>query len=578
MSLLDWIVLGSTLAFIVGYGTWKTRGSKNMESYLRGGNNSSWWTICLSIMATQASAITFLSTPGQAFEDGMGFVQFYFGLPIAMVIISITAVPIFYHLKVYTAYEYLENRFDLKTRSLAAFLFLVQRGLAAGITIYAPAIILSTILGWNLNLLVIIIGALVTIYTVAGGTKAVNVTQKQQMAVMMGGMLVAGIIVIRLLPDNISFGEAVQVAGKMGKMEVVDFDLSFTKRYTFWSGITGGLFLMLSYFGTDQSQVARYLTGRSIAESRTGLLFNGLLKIPMQFFILFIGILVFIFYQFNKPPVFFNEVEVHKLKQSAYATQYQALEQKHTHVFNNKQQEIDNLVFALREGNETHIAQSKKILQQHDAEIKNIRKEFKRLVAESAPGRNIKDPEKEVKDTDYVFISFVMKHLPKGIVGLLIAVILCAAMSSTASELNALASTTVVDIYKRSLQTAGTERHYVRASRAFTFGWGALAIFFATVASMLDNLIQAVNLLGSLFYGAILGIFLVAFYIRFIGANAVFFAALLAESIVLALYFMGKAGWFGFEISFLWFNVIGCMLVVLFGYLLQFAMASNSSK
>ncbi|MGZ5242942.1 MAG: sodium:solute symporter family transporter [Bacteroidia bacterium] len=562
MSLLDWIVLGGTLAFIVGYGTWKTRGSRDMEAYLRGDNTSSWWTICLSIMATQASAITFLSTPGQAFEDGMGFVQFYFGLPIAMVIISITAVPIFYRLKVFTAYEFLENRFDLKTRSLAAFLFLVQRGLAAGITIYAPAIILSSILGWNLNYMVIIIGSLVTIYTVAGGSKAVSVTQKQQMAVMMGGMLIAGIIVWQLLPDDISFGEAIQVAGKMDKMNVVNFNLDLETRYTFWSGITGGLFLALSYFGTDQSQVARYLTGSSIAESRTGLLFNGLLKIPMQFFILFIGVLVFVFYQFNKPPVFFNSVETQKLQTSAYAPQYKQLEEKHEQVFNRKQQEVNKLITALRAEDETHIAQSRKILQQQEAELKNIRTEVKSLITKN-------DPAAETKDTDYVFISFVMKYLPQGIVGLLIAVILSAAMSSTSSELNALASTTVVDIYKRSIHSGGSEKHYVNASKGFTLAWGALAIFFATVASMLDNLIQAVNLLGSLFYGTILGIFLVAFYIKFIKANAVFIAALLAETVVLALYFLGSYGYLGFEISFLWFNVIGCVLVVWFGLILQ---------
>lgn len=555
MSVLDWIVLSGTLLFIVVYGIWKTRGSRNMESYLRGDNSMSWWTICLSIMATQASAITFLSTPGQAFEDGMRFVQFYFGLPIAMVIISITAVPIFYRLKVYTAYEFLENRFDLKTRSLAAFLFLVQRGLAAGITIYAPAIILSSILGWSLNYTIIVIGAVVTLYTVSGGTKAVSVTQKAQMAVMMGGMLVAGIIVWRLLPEDVSFGEAVQVAGKMGKMNVVDFSFNWNDRYNFWSGITGGLFLALSYFGTDQSQVARYLTGRSIAESRTGLLFNGLLKIPMQFFILFIGVLVFVFYQFNKPPVFFNQVETNKLHNSQYAPQMQELENKHSQLFNEKQSEVQNMLQAMRSENEPAIETSKQNLQQKEQEIKNIREDVKKLIKTNNPAA-------EVKDTDYVFLSFVMKYLPYGIVGLLIAVILCAAMSSTSSELNALASTTVVDIYKRSIHSGGSDIHYVKASRWLTIGWGALAITFATIASLLENLIQAVNILGSLFYGTILGIFLVAFYLKYIKGNAVFTAALIAESVVLILFFTS-------DIGFLWFNVIGCALVVIFGYILQ---------
>lgn len=569
MSTLDWIVLGGTLAFIVGYGTWKTRGSRDMEAYLRGDNSNSWWTICLSIMATQASAITFLSTPGQAFEDGMGFVQFYFGLPLAMVIISITAVPIFYRLKVYTAYEYLESRFDLKTRSLAAFLFLVQRGLAAGITIYAPAIILSSILGWNLTFTVIVIGSLVTVYTVAGGSKAVSVTQKQQMTVMMGGMLVAGIIVWRLLPDDISFGEAIQVAGNMGKMNVVNFKFDPETRYTFWSGITGGLFLALSYFGTDQSQVARYLTGRSIAESRTGLLFNGLLKIPMQFFILFIGVLVFVFYQFNKPPVYFNEVQRSELANSAYAPQLQKLEEQHAVVFQQKQDDIKQLISGLRSEDESQISTAKQNLNNKESQIKNIRTEVKSLITKNNPGA-------EAKDTDYVFITFVMKYLPQGVIGLLIASILCAGMSSTSSELNALASTTVVDIYKRSVYASGTEKHYVNASKGFTLAWGALAILFATVASMLDNLIQAVNLLGSLFYGTILGIFLVAFYIKFIRANAVFIAALLAESVVLTLYALGTYGYMKYEISYLWFNVIGCVLVVWFGLILQMFMPKQS--
>lgn len=563
MSVLDWIVLSGTLLFIVVYGMWKTRGSRDMESYLRGDNSMSWWTICLSIMATQASAITFLSTPGQAFEDGMRFVQFYFGLPIAMVIISITAVPIFYRLKVYTAYEFLENRFDLKTRSLAAFLFLVQRGLAAGITIYAPAIILSSILGWSLNYTIIVIGAIVTLYTFAGGTKAVSVTQKAQMAVMMGGMLIAGIIVWRLLPQDVSFGEAVQVAGKMGRMNVVDFSFKLNDRYNFWSGITGGLFLALSYFGTDQSQVARYLTGRSIAESRTGLLFNGLLKIPMQFFILFIGVLVFVFYQFNKPPVFFNQVETNKLHNSQYAPQMQALEEEHAKMFYEKQLEVKNLLQAMRADNEPAMESSRQVLKQKEAQIKEIRNKVKDLIKTN-------NPDAEVKDTDYVFLTFVMKYLPQGIVGLLIAVILCAAMSSTSSELNALASTTVIDIYKRSVYTSGTDSHYVAASRWLTIAWGAIAITFATLASLLENLIQAVNILGSLFYGTILGIFLVAFYIKYIKGHAVFIGALLAESVVLFLFFTT-------DIGFLWYNVIGCALVVVFGYILQ-PLFRNSNK
>jgi solute:Na+ symporter, SSS family len=564
MRLLDWIVLLGTLGFIVSYGVWKTRGSKDIEGYLKGDNSMKWWTIGLSIMATQASAITFLSTPGQAYEDGMRFVQFYFGLPIAMVIISITVIPIFYRLKVYTAYEYLESRFDLKTRSLAALLFLIQRGLAAGITIYAPAIILSTILGWNLTATNMLIGILVIIYTVSGGTKAVSVTQKQQMAVMMGGMLVAGFMVVRYLPESVSFGDAVAVAGKMGKMNAVDFSFDWDDRYNFWSGMTGGLFLALSYFGTDQSQVARYLGGKSVGESRLGLLFNGLLKIPMQFIILFIGVMVFVFYQFNQPPLFFNEAAKDKVYATNFAPEMEALEEQHTALFNQKQAAVHGLVAALRTDDETAIAAAQAEVQGITDASKAVRTEVKSLIAKATP-------EAETKDTDYVFISFVMKYLPTGLVGLLLAVIFSAAMSSTASELNALASTTVVDIYKRSIKKEKDSFHYLRASRVFTAAWGTLAIIFATYASLLDNLIQAVNIIGSIFYGTILGIFLVAFYVKYIKGHAVFIAALMAEAVVLYCHFYT-------DIAFLWFNVIGCVAVVVFGAILQFFIGQKDER
>ncbi|MHC2991844.1 sodium:solute symporter [Pontibacter sp. HJ8] len=559
MRLLDWIVLLGTLGFIVSYGVWKTRGSKDIEGYLKGDNSMKWWTIGLSIMATQASAITFLSTPGQAYEDGMRFVQFYFGLPIAMVIISVTIIPIFYRLKVYTAYEYLENRFDLKTRSLAAMLFLVQRGLAAGITIYAPAIIMSTILGWNLTVTNLILGGLVIIYTLSGGTKAVSVTQKQQMAVMIGGMLVAGFMVVHYLPEDVSFGDAVAVAGKMGKMNIVDFswdwETSWNDRYNFWSGMTGGLFLALSYFGTDQSQVARYLGGRSVAESRLGLLFNGLLKIPMQFMILFIGVMVFIFYQFNQPPLFFNEAAKNKIHNTEYAADLEKLEARHTTLFEQKQLAVRGLVSALRTENDAAIDAAQAEVESITSASSDVRTEVKSLISKA-------DPEAETRDTDYVFISFVMKYLPAGLVGLLLAVIFSAAMSSTASELNALASTTVVDIYKRSVKQDGSDLHYVRVSKLFTAAWGSLAIIFATYASMLDNLIQAVNIIGSIFYGTILGIFLVAFYFKYIKGHAVFLGALLAEAVVLYCFKYT-------DIAFLWFNVIGCVAVIVFGTILQ---------
>ncbi len=555
MRSLDWLVLLGTLGFIVIYGVWRTRGSKDIEGYLKGDNTMKWWTIGLSTMATQASAITFLSTPGQAYEDGMRFVQFYFGLPIAMVIISVTVVPIFYRLKVYTAYEYLENRFDLKTRSLAALLFLVQRGLAAGITIYAPAIILSTILGWNLTLTNLIIGVLVILYTVSGGTKAVSVTQKQQMGVMMGGMLVAGYMVVSYLPATISFGDAVAVAGKMGKMNVVDFSFDWNDRYNFWSGITGGLFLMLSYFGTDQSQVARYLGGNSVTEMRLGLLFNGLLKIPMQFMILFIGVMVFVFYQFNLPPVFFNDAAKSKVYASAYASEMQDLEGRHEALFNQKHEAVNNLVASIKANNEIAVADAEERVGALEASSREVREEARAVIKKAVPTA-------ETKDTDYIFISFVMKYLPTGLVGLLLAVIFSAAMSSSSSELNALASTTVVDIYKRSVKKEKSGRHYLNASKFFTAAWGVLAIVFATYASMLDNLIQAVNIIGSIFYGTILGIFLVAFYFKFIRGNAVFMAAVLAELIVLYCHFFT-------DIAFLWFNVIGCVSVFALGFIIQ---------
>lgn len=444
MKLLDWLVLIGTIGFIVFYGVWKTRGSKNMNDFLLADKSMKWWTICLSIMATQASAITFLSTPGQAFEDGMGFIQFYFGLPIAMVILSITAVPIYAKLKVFTAYEYLETRFDLKTRTLAALLFLIQRGLAAGITIYAPSIVLSAILGWDLTYLNIGIGLLVIIYTVSGGSKAVSVTQKHQMTVMMSGMVAVGVMVYLNLPEDISFYDSVRVAGKMGKMNLVDFSFDINNRYNFWAGITGGLFLALSYFGTDQSQVARYLSGKSVAESRMGLLFNGLLKIPMQFMILFIGVLVYVFYQFQAPPVFFNQQVLEQSYETSAKDKVHELEIAHQKVFMERKENVHQLVDAIHKDDEEEIKNIQGRLDILTSRSAGIKKEVQAEIAQVLP-------DAQTKDTDYVFLSFVMKYMPVGIVGLLLAVILSASMSSTASELNALAATTTVDLYKRSI-------------------------------------------------------------------------------------------------------------------------------
>jgi Na+/proline symporter len=553
MSALDWIVLFGTLIMIVSYGVYKTRGSKNIESYLKGDNSMKWWTIGLSIMATQASAITFLSTPGQAYESGMGFIQFYFGLPLAMIILSIWVLPIYYKLKVYTAYEYLESRFDLKTRILGAFLFLIQRGLAAGITIYAPAIILSSILGWPLVYTTVIIGSLVIIYTVSGGTKAVSQTQKHQMIIMMGGMIVAGLFVVKLLPEDIGIVEATKLAGHLGKLELINTEVDLENRYTLWTGLLGGLFVALSYFGTDQSQVARYLSGKSLTESRLGLMFNGLLKIPMQFIILFIGALVFVFYQFNQAPVFFNEAA----KDEVYLNEeqkekYQAVEQQYSDLFEEKRKQVHLLSTA--EGEEVERLKQK-ISGIHDQE-EQLRDEVKGIIKAT-------NEDLETTDTDYVFITFVMENLPKGIVGLLLAVIFSAAMSSTASELNALASTSIIDIYKRNIYQNGSEKHYLIASKLFTLFWGLVAVFFATFAGLLDNLIQAVNILGSIFYGTILGIFLSGFFIKYIKGNAVFIGAVIAQIVVLYFYFFS-------DMAYLWFNLIGCGIVILSGLLFQY--------
>jgi Na+/proline symporter len=564
MSNLDWFVLIFTLASIVTYGIWKTRGAKDLQSYLKGNNDAKWWGIGISIMATQASAITFLSTPGQAYTDGMRFIQFYFGLPIAMIILSVTFLPIFYRLKVYTAYEYLETRFDLKTRTLAAFLFLIQRGLAAGITIYAPSIILSTLLNWNLTLTNIFIGLLVILYTVSGGTKAVTQTQKQQMAVMMGGMILAGILVINMLPNNISFLDAVNVAGKMGKLNMVNFDFDLEDRYNFWTGTTAALFLFLSYFGTDQSQVQRYLTGKSLAQSRLGLIMNGLLKIPMQLIILFIGVMVFVFYQFNTPPIFFNKVELNNIKSSNYSSEVNSLETEFKALHDKKTVDIYTLLDAQKNEDKVRVQELKRSVLVTEKKMHEINSNVKTIVLKN-------NPSAETNDKDYIFMSYVIDYLPTGVIGLLFAVMFCAAMSSTASELNALASTTTIDIYKRSIKKKENDRHYLMSSKYFTLLWGLLAILFATTASLFENLIQAVNLLGSLFYGTILGIFVVAFYFKNVKSNAVFYCSIAAEIIVISIHFLNhyQLAPYWLQMGYLWYNVVGCLLVILFSTLGQ---------
>lgn len=552
MQLIDWIILIGTLAFIVIYGVYKTRGSHSVKDYIGGGQDSKWWTIGLSVMATQASAITFLSTPGQAYHDGMGFVQFYFGLPIAMVIICMVFIPIYHKLKVYTAYEFLESRFDLKTRTLTALLFLIQRGLSAGITIFAPAIILSAVLGWNLTTLTILIGVLVIIYTVSGGTKAVNVTQKQQMAVIFGGMFAAFFLIIRYLPADISFSNAMDIAGASGKLEILDFSFDLDNRYTVWTGLIGGSFLALSYFGTDQSQVQRYLTGKSVREMQLGLIFNGILKIPMQFFILLVGVMVFVFYQFNLAPLNFNPAAQDAVLESEYAGDYQVLMLKNEEI--QEQRKETSILFGNATSQDGITQYKSELLALNSLEEAN-REEAKVLI--SSVNEDI-----ETNDKDYVFIHFILNNLPRGLIGLLLAVILSAAMSSTASELNALASTTTIDLYKRNVSEEKSDEHYVKMSKWFTLGWGILAILFASFASLFDNLIQLVNIIGSIFYGNVLGIFLLAFFIKHVNSNAVFIAAIITQALVILIYKLEL-------LPYLWLNLVGCALVMLLAIILQ---------
>ncbi len=570
MSSIDWIVLFGTLIFIVAYGVWKTRGTNSMDSYLRG-DTSKWWTIGLSIMATQASAITFLSTPGQAYTDGMRFIQFYFGLPLAMILISVFFLPIYYKLKVYTAYEYLESRFDVKTRMLAALIFLIQRGLAAGITIYAPAIILSSLLDWRLGYTTLIIGVLVIIYTVSGGTKAVTQTQKQQMAVMMGGMIAAGVLVIVSLPDNVGFVDAMHVAGKMGKLNVVNFEFDLSDRYNFWSGMTGAVFLFMSYFGTDQSQVQRYLSGRSLSESRLGLMMNGLLKVPMQFIILFIGAMVFVFYQFNAPPVFFNDTVAQQVRVSEQGDAFTSLEEEYKTIFEEKRKAVDNLVATVETGDQESIDVAATTLNSLQESSEKVRTEAKAVIQQALP-------DAETNDKDYIFMNFVMNNLPIGIVGLLFAVIFSAAMSSTSSELNALGSTSVIDFYKRKIKQKASDKHYLQSSKLFTLAWGILAIIFASYLSLFENLIQAVNLIGSLFYPIVLGIFVVAFFFKYIKANAVFMAAIISQAVIILLHYLNVNGDAGFlTMGFLWYNAFGCVLVVVIGFIIQAGINQNKA-
>ncbi len=558
MQLLDWLVMLGTLLAIVIYGVLKTRNVGSVQSYLRGDRDLHWWTIGLSVMATQASAITFLSTPGQAYSDGMGFAQFYFGLPVAMVILCIFVLPIYYRLNVYTAYEYLEGRFDLRTRTLTAILFLTQRGLAAGITIYAPAIILSSIMNWSLNLTILFIGTIVTFYTVIGGTKAVSVTQRQQMIIILSGMILAGIIIVYELPAEVQFTDALNIAGKMGKLEVVDFTFDLNNRYNFWSGMLGGVFLFLSYFGTDQSQVQRYLSGKSLSESRLGLLFNGLVKVPMQFMILFIGILVYVFFLFTQPPIHFNSANLESLQESSYEGRLTELQSEYDELFVEQRALVSDMVGMINDEDAAGVTSTRASIQLLEDRETEIREQVDSLIL-------LQNVEAEVEDGDYVFITFVINYLPVGIVGLILAVIFSAAMSSTSSELSALATTSMVDIYRRSFRKHETDQFYLGASKWATILWGVLAVSFAFFASLFENLIEAVNIIGSIFYGVILGIFVVAFLLKHVGGRAVFIAAILAELAVITIFVLDQLDIY--QIAYLWLNLIGCLLTVLLAVL-----------
>jgi SSS family transporter len=557
MSAIDWWVLFVTLFSIVTYGIYKSRNNKNLDSFLLADKQLPWYHVGFSVMATQASAITFLSAPGQAYTDGLRFIQFYFGLPLAMIVICNSFIPIFRNLNVYTAYEYLEKRFDTKTRLLTAFLFLLQRGLSTGITIYAPSIVLSTILDLNINYTTIIIGCLVISYTVFGGTKAVSYTQLFQMIIIFSGLILAAIIVVYMLPPSIGFIDSLRIAGKLNKLNAIDTSFDWNNRYNIWSGIIGGFFLQLSYFGTDQSQVGRYLTGKSTAQSRLGLLMNGLIKIPMQFFILMIGILVFAFFQFHTPPVFFNESELNNLKANKnYSAEIQFIETQFEKISTEKKEIVINLIDAIDKNNATEINEHTTQLVIKNKESDAIRTQSKELIKKN-------NPTADTNDSNYIFLNFVINYFPKGLIGLLIAIIFLASMGSTASGLNSLASTTVVDFYKRLINGKSNEKQELLLSRITTAAWGFFCIVVALFAAKLGNLIEAVNILGSLFYGTILGIFLSAFFIKKIKGTSVFIAAIITEIIIFFIWYFEAA-------AFLWLNVLGCILVIVIAVILEF--------
>jgi SSS family transporter len=555
MGTIDWTILWATLIFITGYGIYKSHKQQNLEGYLLGGRSLPWYQVMFSVIATQASAITFLSAPGQAYTDGMRFIQFYFGMPLAMIVVCAVFLPQFSRLNMFTAYQYLEKRFNVQTRALAAFLFLMLRGLSAGLTIYAPAIILSSLLGWHIFFANLMMGGLVIVYTMTGGSKAVAVTQLQQMIVISIGMLIAGLMIVRLMPEEVGFTDALHIAGCLNKLNAITTSFDFSDKYNIWSGLLGGFFLSLSYFGTDQSQVGRYLSGRSISESRIGLLMTGFVKIPMQFLILLIGALLVVFYQFNTSPVFFNQSLLNHAKQTAYICEITGIEQAHEKIAAEKK------IIASELAQSKDNIRLKELLFNLNESESGLRRQAKQVIKQAIPMA-------DTNDINYIFLDFVMRYMPQGLIGLLIAVIFCASWSSTSSELNALASTFVIDVYKRLFNQKATEEQYVFVSKAATLMWGIFAIGVAQFASAMGSLIEAVNILGSLFYGTILGIFLTAFFLKKVIGNSVFIAAVISQITVMLLY--------AFDVTaFLWLNLIGCLTVMMLSIGVQFLLSSK---
>lgn len=566
MSIIDWIVLIATLLIIILYGLWKSKGQSDLNSYFLSNQSMPWYIVLFSIMGTQASAITFLSAPGQAYTDGMRFVQYYFGLPLAMIVLCISFVPIYHKLKVFTAYEFLEKRFDKKTRLLTSFLFLLQRGLSTGISIYAPSLILSSILGWDIFITNLVTGGLLIIYTVAGGSKAVSYTQTQQLFIIFCAMFLAGYMVVNLMPEGVGFSDALTIAGASGKINIITTGINengfdWKDKYNIFSGIIGGFFLALSYFGTDQSQVGRYLTAGSLTESRQGLLMNGFVKVPMQFFILLIGVLVFSFYSIYKAPVYFNQLILDRTYQSEFAGELSKVDSTYQEIQSTKKIIALNLIEAKKNNQERETQELKSRLKELETSAIQSRKEASAIIKKA-------NPTADTNDTNYIFLRFVIDNLPKGLVGLLIAVIFLAAWGSIAAALNSLASSTIIDwhyLFNKKDIDGATQ---LKVSRYYTLGWGIFSIIIANIAGQMGSLIEAVNILGSLFYGTILGIFVVAFYLKTINANSTFIAALISEAIIIYIYIQDI-------VSFLWLNLIGCLLVVLFSTIIQLSTKSK---